>query len=926
MKDFTKISNLMRADWDRRISHDHRFWMSDGYADDQSMWESGERDFAIISKDIPDPQRKGVLEIGCGVGRLLRAATQIFGEVTGLDVSAKALEKAKEYLSGRENLKLCLGNGVDLRELPNQSYDFVYSFAALTSIPAEVTANYLCEMQRVLKPEGIARVQLYFGNEQQLSSSDTLHLRCYKRQNFEKAVTEAGFEVQWTEELKLPFQVSFEELGIEACIVSLKKRASATTVVSDTVASLLLPGGEKQGSSNSVADSELEGWMALRYAEELAKRGEILHARETLEYVENHCRVTTIDISDILTRITALIERAPLPAPGHSSILDQNLEVLRTRFPNLFATRETILPSSSDIEVRSTEEGPVLFLEGNCLDHPTKPRSAAEAWSKRTVQETRISDASGITVYGLGAGYHIECLLAATSKEISVIEPSWDVFNAALSQRDLRAVFNQVVDLHVGTELSNLNFRETSELLVRPQTQASFAQHCSQTRSAFYGKRGVNVLRPKIAVLGPMQGGTLPIGAYCTKALMDMNQRHRLWDMSGFLSGYQNFDHFIFDKMRQVNVQGQYVEMLSQVILDSASEKPVDILLCMAQAPLSIRALKEFKSRGVITVLWFVEDYLRFTYWKEIAQYFDFIFTIQKEPAISALKAAGAGEVHYLPCACDPLLHAPQTISGAERERWGSPISFVGAGYHNRQQSFASLASMPFKIWGTEWPECRPFDTLVQERGRRLTPNEYIKIFSATDINLNLHSSTERDGVDPYGDFVNPRTFELASVGAFQLVDERTLLPELFESGKELVTFHSIADMKEKIAYYSDRPEARAKIAAAGRARALKDHTYAQRIKQMLAIIYSSKFEEIKRRLDNLPWGKMLKRSESYEELHRRCKAAFERGEEPTLDGLVSDVVAGQGKLTETEQKLLFLHHVRRQIIRMTVEEAGGKR
>jgi hypothetical protein len=36
--------------------------------------------------------------------------------------------------------------------------------------------------------------------------------------------------------------------------------------------------------------------------------------------------------------------------------------------------------------------------------------------------------------------------------------------------------------------------------------------------------------------------------------------------------------------------------------------------------------------------------------------------------------------------------------------------------------------------------------------------------------------------------------------------------------------------------------------------------------------------------------------------------------------------VTGNGKLTETEQKLLFMHHVRSQIVRMRSEEAGLKK
>jgi len=410
---------------------------------------------------------------------------------------------------------------------------------------------------------------------------------------------------------------------------------------------------------------------------------------------------------------------------------------------------------------------------------------------------------------------------------------------------------------------------------------------------------------------------------YTMRSLQALKQRVREWDVSGFAPSFHSIEKFFFDKTRMHGVQNVYLEMVSQVLLEAVNEKNIDVLICMAQAPVSGRVLTELRNRGVTTVLWFMEDYLRFTYWKELARYYDFVFTIQKGRCVELIKQAGAGEVHYLPMACDPGIHRPVSLTGEERTRWGSPISFVGAGYHNRQQVFASFAELPFKIWGTEWPECKPFDRMVQENGRRLLPGEYVKIFNATDININLHSSSERDGVDPSGDFVNPRTFELAAAGAFQLVDERSHLVECFEPGKEVITFKNTRELKDLIGYYLNRPNERQVIADRARARALRDHTYDQRIQDMLSVIYSSKFEHLKRREEAGGWSKLMRRAEAHPELSARCKSAFERGEEPILDGLVSDVVLGQGKLSETEQKLMFLFHVRKQMIRMKREERG---
>ena len=67
-----------------------------------------------------------------------------------------------------------------------------------------------------------------------------------------------------------------------------------------------------------------------------------------------------------------------------------------------------------------------------------------------------------------------------------------------------------------------------------------------------------------------------------------------------------------------------------------------------------------------------------------------------------------------------------------------------------------------------------------------------MKIYNASKININLHSSLQTTDLVSRGDFVNPRTFELAAAGAFQLVDERSLLGELF-GADELATFTSTA-------------------------------------------------------------------------------------------------------------------------------------
>lgn len=925
----------MQADWDRRVKHDYRFWMSDGYQNDEAMWQAGERDFKIMTAGVANHSEQTFLELGCGVGRLLKPAAKSFKRVIGLDVSLTALEKASNFLSQYQNIELIHGSGFDLKPLEDNSIDFAISFASFSSMPTPVIANYLCELHRVLKAEGTLRLQCYLGKEQKVGLDDTLHVRCFDEDNFRKAVMACGFSVESIVELNLPIQVSYEDLGITAVIVTLKNSDKAAQSSAE-VSSILLPDGETE-LVELEDTNELEYWMALNYAKELLEWGDNSKAKETLEYAVQRSKDVAIDVSDLMERLVNELDAKdskPVPAAAQipeevaaeGDLLHTNMRILADRFPAIHAQLEDYLANATEeslIEVKQSNEGPVVYFNNQCLDHPEKPVAAAKKWTASILNQLKQDDAQSIAVYGLGAGYHIEAIAQKIDRLI-VIEPHLAVLNALIRSRDCSTLFSAIKVLAVGDQIDETVFRSDTELYVRPQAQVSASEHCRHIRSRYYGERGLAKLHPKIAVLGPLQGGTLPIAGYTSKALRGLNQRVQDLNVSGFASGFHELDKFVFDDLRKAAARGSYTKMLSEVLSVSLNEKPIDILICMAQAPITGELLTKLRQDGVITVLWFVEDYLRFKYWQPMSQYYDFIFTIQKGDCLSALKQAGAGETHYLPTACDPHIHQPLSLSAEERKRWGSPVSFVGAGYHNRQQAFASLADMPFKIWGTEWPGCKPFDRLVQEEGRRLKPDEYIRIFNSSDINLNLHSSMERDGVDPYGDFVNPRTFELAATGAFQLTDQRSLLPELF-SEDEIATFKSVSEMKELIRYYLDKPEERQQKANAARQRVLSDHTYDKRLKEMLSVIYSSKYEQLLRRETSSPWTKMLRRSEPYPELHNRCQKAFERGEEPGLDGLVSDIVNGHGKLSETEQKLLFLFHVRKQIIRMRAEERGDK-
>lgn len=909
------LVSRMQKDWDRRVEHDYRYWMSDGVDSDQAMWEVGERDLGLLLSDLNPSQNKSqiALELGCGVGRLLRAASKRFAHVIGVDVSLAALEKAANLLEDLENIELWQTEDCSLGAVPRNSIDCAYSFAVIGSLPVRVFAAYLLEINRVLKAGGNACLQVYLGKAQeQLAEEDTLSLRSYEPENFARALELLGWSLEQSKELILPFEVSDHQQGVVAYLTKATKVYTKEPALEDLLQTLCPQGEQSRGQD--FQGSETEYLMAITRAKQHLERREFELAERSLKFALSCYQGMDAEVKELFKQL----ERESSFTARNTSASTQQVTLAYSRFPHLQEELAALSPSSC-CEIRAWGEKAVMFFKGEPLIHPDKPVRAAEIWTEQTLNISRIREAREILVFGFANGSHLRELLRQTTQPVHVYEPNREILKTALEGLEVADVLEKISSLHTSlaslkTELAPMLGAGALELAIYPQTQLIAPDELAQLKHALLASRGLSLLKPRIAVVGPMYGGSLPIARYSARALLGLKTRSYGLDLSPFFESFKNIGGFIRNQNKKDSLESQYVELLSSAILEGINERPIDILICLAQAPVSPRLLNELRSRGIITVMWFVEDCRRFHTWKAIAPFFDYMFLIQNGQWLKDVEAAGASRAVYLPVGCDPDLHRPLNLTAEEKARYGSDISFLGAGYNNRRHMFAYLANRNFKIWGTEWPNCMPFSKLLQEAGRRLEPEEYIKIFNASAVNLNLHSSMERDGVEPFGDFVNPRTFELASCGAFQLVDERTHLKEMFTPGVELATFTNAQEMQEKIDYYLARPAERLEMTLRARERALSEHTYQHRLKQMLEIIYAERFEQLKARENSGPWHVTLNAAAEHPELAQHLQKVFERGDDPTFDAIISDISSGKGALNEMEQKLLFLSHLRSQI------------
>ena len=418
----------------------------------------------------------------------------------------------------------------------------------------------------------------------------------------------------------------------------------------------------------------------------------------------------------------------------------------------------------------------------------------------------------------------------------------------------------------------------------------------------------------RILVVLPMYGGSLPLGRYCASALGALGHSVRVFEAPLLYAGFTGLRGLGLAPAQTAQLENSFLQVVSQAVWAQVQAQEPHLVLALAQAPIGRSLLQRLRRSGIRTAMWFVEDHEVFDYWKGYAPLYDVFAVIQKEPFLSMLAAAGQANALYLPLAAQPDFHRPLALSEQEKREYGADIGFLGAGYPNRRLAFRQLVGRDFKIWGSDWEGETLLAAHVQRGGARIDAEESVKIYNATRVNLNLHSSLGTADLVSRGDFVNPRTFELAGMGAFQLVDRRALMPELFAQD-ELATFGTLEEFYAAIEHFIAHPDERKAYAARARARVLRDHTYEQRMAALLAFM--------EQRLGAWPQPEAAPQALPADveavlvpEIRAELAGVVQGlglGPNAGFDDVISALRGRSGALKETEAALLFLDEWRKQ-------------
>jgi spore maturation protein CgeB len=198
---------------------------------------------------------------------------------------------------------------------------------------------------------------------------------------------------------------------------------------------------------------------------------------------------------------------------------------------------------------------------------------------------------------------------------------------------------------------------------------------------------------------------------------------------------------------------------------------------------------------------------------------------------------------HTIPLAADKsLLHAKAQL------QFTSDISYVGTNLPEKRIFFKNCVypmgkKYDLRIYGQDWSRSDWTLGWLQRLGQyfnikplsrlrkpKLALKDEGSIYASSCISINVHEKFQRI----FGGDCNERTFKIPLSGGFEVVDNVACIKKYFKPGIELVIAENDDEWIDMVYYYLKNPEKRKSIIEAGKSRVLNDHTYHNRVEQII--------------------------------------------------------------------------------------------
>jgi spore maturation protein CgeB len=258
--------------------------------------------------------------------------------------------------------------------------------------------------------------------------------------------------------------------------------------------------------------------------------------------------------------------------------------------------------------------------------------------------------------------------------------------------------------------------------------------------------------------------------------------------------------------------------------LSAAKSYRPDMVLCLTQA-LKPEVLSELRAIGV---------YYRVAWWGDapanmrglglLADGWDHIF-IKDAAAVQKFRAVGLPATYLNEC-CNSDWHK-RNYSAINDE-----IVVAGTYYGYRQILVSRLLASGEKLalYGPPLPHWSKPDVKAAFRNRFIVKEEKSLVFGSGLACLNSTALSE-------GNSLNCRAFEIAGACGLQLIEDKPVVGECFEPGKEVLTYSSLEELRDHVARARREFSWAVQVREAGYRRAHSEHTYSHRLSTMFGAL-----------------------------------------------------------------------------------------
>lgn len=251
-------------------------------------------------------------------------------------------------------------------------------------------------------------------------------------------------------------------------------------------------------------------------------------------------------------------------------------------------------------------------------------------------------------------------------------------------------------------------------------------------------------------------------------------------------------------------------------------------LVVMKGKNLKKETIESIGKLGVKTINIFPE-YI--SHWKSMnyfAPVYDY-FLVPCYYVLNYAKKQGFNNFYYLTFAADLPKDSPYPVI----DKYLYDVTFIGSVnndyYPERVEFLSALTDFDLHIWGNKGWLDTPLKKFYHSRP---ADEEMFDIYRHSKIVVNIdYHAQPIDGV-------NIRPFEVTACGSLLVND--AVSPDifrLFKENEEFVPFKDENDLPNKVKYYLEHEDGRLKVAKAGFERTRREHTWDDRIKQLLNII-----------------------------------------------------------------------------------------